>query len=513
MNGTAKIRRPGRFAPSVFWCLLAWLALSVPAYAGPFRYFGFDGGAVATANSEIVYGRGVGVLYTNPALMSRFEEQTSVQFVLYKPGLAVDLMDRPKAADITFIYYDTNVTKYPDNPDRPLPTIELRNPRDDNSVDDVQTYLGAGVTHSFGLTGFRLGALVMLPLVEMISIETYYPDEREQYFTNTVHFARFGEWSPIVGGLFGLSYMPVEYVTFGISLQGTASTTTEIDIYIPEATVQDYSLVKNKTSMVGSVRPIVGVQVEPLDFLALGLVWKWRSYISVDGTGRMNLWKFHETFEDVEERKTVPKRVMQKFRFAFDYEPMELTGGVGFSYEDWRIQSGVTWNRWADFRDLYDNQPQDSALYPDNEPEIEGGRFKFSDTVSLNAGTTYSYLEYFEARAGFSYRPSPVPAQVGRTNYADGDIFCAALGHRLDFPILKEEFFAELGFQFWWMRERKTYKDPKLVKDEFPDNSVTLLENEELASAKGMQTNNPGYPGYRQKGWMFVTAVSFGYKF
>lgn len=487
--------------------------MSSTALAGALRFIGYDTGAIATANSEVTYGSGIGVLATNPALMSRFDEQLSVNLIIYKSALAVELMQRPAAADISFIIYDTNVTRYADNPDRPVPTVELRKQRADNRVNGVQTYLTAGITHSFGLKGFRLGALVALPLVKLISIETFYPDEREQHFTNTVHFNRFGEWSPIAGGMLGVSYMPVKYISLGIGAQFSATAETTVDIYIPEATVQDYALVKNHSSLVGSVRPIVGLQVEPLDLFAISLVWKWNSYILVDGTGKMNLWKFHEGYEDLEEKKTVPKRVTQKFKFAFDYEPMELTLGFGFNYQNWRIQASSTWMRWSDYLDVYNSYPQNAAAYPDGLPSVNTEQFGFSDTFSVNIGTTYRYLEHFESKAGFAYRPSPVPAQVGRTSYADSDVFCISLGQRFDFPIAEHRFFAELGLQFWWMNSRTTHKDPELIKDEFPDDSVMIIEEVTPAAAQGLQTNNPGYPGYTQKGWMLVTAASFGYKF
>ncbi|MBI5527528.1 MAG: outer membrane protein transport protein [Deltaproteobacteria bacterium] len=507
----AQVRHPGLSARFVF-LVLAVVGTVPPAQAGPLRFFGLDTGAVATANSEVAYGSGVGVLFSNPALMSRFEELASVQLFVYRPELTVNLMDRPKAADITYIYYNSNVTKYPDNPNRPLPTIELRTPRADNEVDGADAYVGAGITYSFGIEGMRLGGLVHMPAAGMVSAETYYPDEREQSFTNTVHFARFGEWSKLANVLVGASYAPVKWASFGASLQGTASTATTIDVYIPEATVQDYFLVKNRTIMAAAARPILGIQVEPLDFLAAGLVLKWRSYLSVNGNGNMNLWNFHETEDATGEKRTVPKRVSQQFRLALDYEPMELTGGVGFRFKGWQLQGAATWNRWSDYRDGYGAIPQDTAVYPDGTPAVDGKHFAFSDTLSLNAGVIYRYLDHFEAKAGFAYLPSPVPAQTGRTNFADADLFCAALGHRFDFSVNRLAFFAEIGAQLWWLSERTTYKDPLLVKDEFPDDSVTLLDGVELASAKGLQTNNPGYPGFIQKGWMLVTAASLGFK-
>jgi len=45
------------------------------------------------------------------------------------------------------------------------------------------------------------------------------------------------------------------------------------------------------------------------------------------------------------------------------------------------------------------------------------------------------------------------------------------------------------------------------VLDEFPD-SVDLRTNESIAASAGLQTNNPGYPGFSSEGWLMGIGVS-----
>ncbi len=502
-------KRP--FVPWMTGLFLVCLLLPSVALASPWRMIGYDAGAIGSGNSQMTYGDGLGVMFTNPALLSRMEEQIGAGLILYKPELDITLMDRPAAADVPYTYYDTDVQKYPNNPDRPLPTVELPNQRSNTSVSDVETFLSAGFTYSFGLKGFRLGLLAMLPLRNAISINTYYFDEREQFFTNQLHFSRFGEWSPIINGMLALSYMPVKYISLGMALQVSAATVAVMDIYIPEATVQDYMLVNVDTKMTGTVRPIASVSIEPTDFMALSLVWRNESYMAIDGKGNMTLWK-NDTTPD---SKTMPEQIAVDFKYALDFEPMEVAGGVGFNYKGLNVQGNVTWNRWSRYRDLQNIHPQDSATYEDNIPSIDGDAFKFSDTISFNLGLSYKYLDYYTVKTGFGFYPTPVPAQIGRTNYVDNDTWCVALGHRFDFPVMGKNFYAELGFQFWMLNERTTYKDPDALKDEVPDDSLHLLgqTDDPFGSTQGLQTNNPGYPGFTQKGWMLVASLSIGYKF
>jgi long-subunit fatty acid transport protein len=479
--------------------------------------FGYDSSATGGANSEVAYGESYGVLYSNPALMSSFEPQTGVSVMFYKPSLQVNLMDRPSGTDVPLAIYDTNVSNFPHLKDRALPTVELEYARSDRDVQNMQSYLGAGMTYSFGIKGFRVGTVAVIPLIDVVQIQTSFPDEREQYFSNTVHLSRFGEWSPIIGGIVGTSYSPIKYISMGIGLQISATSIAGMGIYTPEATVQDYGLMNMDMKMGVKFRPIVGLQSEPADWISIGFTWRNESYIGVDAAGGLYLWNYHTTeFEDPMNRYTEPKRVKQQYKMVVDYEPMELAGALGFQYDGWKIQGVLTWNRWSNYRDHHGQRPEDAATFiPVNPGDIlvKGDDYRWMDTLAVNVGTSYRYVDWAQTKVGFSYYPSPVPAQRGRTNYADSNLWCAALGQRFDFAVFEEKFSFELGFQFWQMLQRTTNKDPNQIVDEFADASRTILDNSPVTAAEGLQTNNPGFPGYTVKGWMLVTSATFNYQF
>ncbi|RJO75376.1 MAG: hypothetical protein C4523_00175, partial [Myxococcales bacterium] len=358
------------------------------------------------------------------------------------------------------------------------------------------------------------GGVVVAPLPDQVTINTWYAHEQEQYFTNKLHFARFGEWSPILAGIVGASYSPIKYVSFGVSLQALLTAGATMDLYMPSIQADDYAKSNIDMRMTGAVRPIVGVQAEPTDWMALGLTWKLWSSIDIDGKGQLLLWNYRTPVSESPENAWVPKRVMQEgHNYVIDYEPMEVTGGLGFKHAGWHFQGNVIWEYWPHYRDHHGEKPEDAAVYDDNVPANDGSDYKWKNRVATTMSTGYRYVEWAESTLGFAFYPSPVPEQDGRTSYVDSDTWCISVGQRFDFSILGPQFHAELGLQYWQMNQRTVYKDPAKIKDEFPDDAEHIFEGKPVPAAKGLQTNNPGFPGYSSKGWMIVGAASFAYEF
>ena len=491
-----------------FFFSLISVFLAGPASAGPFRMTGYDTAAMGQGGSEMAWGQGLGVLYHNPALLVDVERGFSVGYFVVQPFLRASLMDRPANADIPISFYDSDEGIEGSNLDRPLPTSELRNPRADNVVDSTQMFLGIGIAHDLGVKDFKLGLAMLVPTDAVAAIHSYYPDEREQYFSNTVHFSRYGEWSRVLSILMGMAYRPLEWLSVGASLEGSLSIGATIDMFIPEATVQDYALVNASFDAKPSARGIFGVTARPLDWLSVSLVWRDRRFTKVDAEAMLNLWNYHEPGEE-----TIPKRVEQRHLMALDFEPMEVSLAVGARWEKLSGEVAVTWNHWADFLDSHHQRAQETAVI---DPATQGetmDEFAFSDTWSVTAGATYEYLDGFAARLGFGYRPTPVPPQIGRTNYVDEDLLLASVGHRFDFELLDMKWRAELAFQFIKMMDATVYKDPSMIRDEFSDEARTVIGSQLMPEAAGLQTNNPGFPGFEYGGWGFNGSFTLSYLF
>ncbi len=500
---------------------LAVLAICLPiaAWASPFRSLGYDTGTMATANANVTYGSSLGVLYTNPALLSRFPATAEIGVSVWVPNLEINLFDKSPLTDVPISIYSSRMGNEPDQQDLALPTVELLNKRRNTKVNDPYAYVGFGTSIEF-FEGFRFANIMLIPIdsLNIASFQSHFFNENDQHFSNQVHFNRFGEWAKVLDGLLGVSYAPWDFLSFGISVKLGMSTVAKMDIYMPDASVQDYSLMNSKSEVALAIKPIVGIQAEPLDWLGLGVAWRHWSYMKVDGGGMMSLWQFHESSNEY----TIPKRAVQKITLIVDYEPMEFAGSIGFKKWGVTSQLTATWNMWHFYHDHHDQKPEAAAHFPTSpyydDPLVgNDSQFKFKDTVSLAWSGQYLYYSNEalsgEIMTGFGYQQSPVPAQVGRTNYADSDTLMASLGHKLDFTLFEKKFGFDFAMQFWHMIPRTVYKDPSLIVDEFADDTTTIIGDLPIAEAQGLQTNNPGYPGYKMKGWIILTSVSFRYVF
>ncbi|HMJ14744.1 MAG TPA: hypothetical protein VK524_25205, partial [Polyangiaceae bacterium] len=48
---------------------------------------------------------------------------------------------------------------------------------------------------------------------------------------------------------------------------------------------------------------------------------------------------------------------------------------------------------------------------------------------------------------------------------------------------------------------------PELVTDELPDDAQ--VGGDPVAGAQGLQTNNPGWPGFESEGWVVASSLYF----
>ena len=68
------------------------------------------------------------------------------------------------------------------------------------------------------------------------------------------------------------------------------------------------------------------------------------------------------------------------------------------------------------------------------------------------------------------------------------------------------------GFQLQAQQLLSRYnkKDDELIRDEVPDGSVDA-QRDPIPQAEGLQTNNPGWPGFSSEGWILAGAISVAF--
>ncbi len=490
------------------------VSLRVAHAAPPFDTLGLDPESSGVANANVAYGRSLGVLQTNPALMTSVDQQAYVGFMLIAPQLHLRMKPKPSGTDVPVSIYDSDLGATAGVQDRALPTSELGQRRGDSTVNGVGKRLGVGFASSFGVPKLRVGALLVLPLQggSAADIATHYDDEREAAFSNRVHFMRFGEWQPVISATVGAAYDFLPNLSVGASGELSATAVARLKVYIPDAAVQSYANTNLESEVSTKLRPILGARWKPLEWLAVGAVWRNESYFRVDGASEVTLWNQHEAGTD----KTILKRTVLAFPIVFGYEPMQLALATGVSRGPITAQLVATWHRWSGYLDHHGSTPQDAAAMPPSpfaRPQIDTSRYAFSDTVSLQGGVSWRYTRGMEASIGSAWYPSPVPAQVGRTNYVDNTLVGFTLGHRHELHVFDRKLILSAALQLWVMLERITYKDPSQMVDEMPDAVRTLESKRVMPEAQGLQSNNPGFPGYRAGGWLTAASLSLAYPF
>ena len=125
--------------------------------------------------------------------------------------------------------------------------------------------------------------------------------------------------------------------------------------------------------------------------------------------------------------------------------------------------------------------------------------------VMLMSGALGVRHTYGPAR-GFidlSFTPSPVPEQKGRSSYVDNDRAGLAVGADIKVPLGGS--FVRPGFQLSAQRliPRHNTKDASRLVDELPDGAVFDSTRDPVPGSAGLQTNNPGYPGFASAGYVW----------
>ena len=140
-------------------------------------------------------------------------------------------------------------------------------------------------------------------------------------------------------------------------------------------------------------------------------------------------------------------------------------------------------------------------------PSSYGEDLGFSDTVNVSLGMRHR-VGRVRGFVDLQIAPSPVPDQVGRSNYVDSDRFGATAGGDVQIELAGVELRPGLSFLGYRLAWRHQDKDDARMLDEVPDSARSATTNEPVRGASRLQTNNPGWPGFGSDGWVFGGSFS-----
>jgi hypothetical protein len=210
----------------------------------------------------------------------------------------------------------------------------------------------------------------------------------------------------------------------------------------------------------------IGLRVRPIEDLSFGVAFHQQVLLRAEGSN---------------DTRAGGIRLDDPIDFAAFLEPDELVFGAWWRPVDrLAISADVSWARWSAFVTIHDQKPDPG----------------FDDTMNVRVGIEAHATDFLDVRGGWAFEPSPVPEQIGITNFVDADRHVITLGAGLDLAAL------DAGHARFDVHARTVlFGTASATKDR------TRLPDDDLETP-GRQTGNLGFPGW--EGSAFYWEVGIG---
>lgn len=400
----------------------------------------------------------------------------------------------------------TRLSPRPDGYDAPdlgsgspvIPYGYRLNPREMDSGSDGMFGFQVGVINSLGLDWFRLGALVFLPTAGIGNQYTYFADEREQYFSNALQSEFYNKRLNTQQALIVGAVRPFSWLGLSGGIRMAFAVRTDNLVLIPDSEDQSVQYMDLRTETTLDAAPIAGAAVRFWeDKLRVSATYRHPLSSTIRGTNLIQIRGFQGT-EDFPLEQVISSTVL--------FMPRQVAGSVAGRIGPVSLVADLTWNQWSDYLDTHD--------------AIAG----FNDTLNYSLGAEVQIAPDAQVRTGVGYRPSPVPPQTGRTNYVDNDMWILGLGATKSFKLMRYELEISAFAQLQAAVDRSTTKTRLAVHpvcapgvtelcDEVPDSTTAPNSTEPAPEAQGLQTGNPGFPGFSSGGWIGAAGAQITWRY
>lgn len=355
----------------------------------------------------------------------------------------------------------------------------------------VRPYVSLGLVQPIFEEDLVFGMHGLIPAGSFTGGDQFFVDEREQFFSNSLHPELLGDRLAAPSIAVALASAPIDGLSFGAGLGIRLRTSAQADTFVIDGNDQEGTLQLSTGIDVSiGVAPYLGVRYEFGERAA-------SLSATVHSPNRFDVDVGLQTLLADGDNQTASRTA------TLDYMPWQLGFGGDIqmpSSDAWHIAvtGGVVYRMWSN--------------YVDRQSDTPSGDYAWSDTFSPSLGARFEH-ERTTFGVDASYTPTPVPPQTGRTNYVDSDRF------GFDGHLARDVRFAGLDLrvglhgQLQRITSRHQAKidpdtsleepDESLVIDEFPDDAVDVRRQRPVESATGLQTNNPGWPGFASAGWLW----------
>lgn len=475
-----------------------WLSSPHAANASPLLEMmgGFgDGGGQQPRNLST----GASASYFNPALLTDAPTGMTAGIVVLGERIGIQLQGRgdgrfdvPLGVENAAHADGTRFDNYP------IPTETLQLGREESPTqspttarprqaagtgDQTLSYGAIGINAHFFDNKLAVGFYGLIPLKDFMTLRSFYVDEREQYTSNSLHAEMYGDRLTSLAFGVGGGYRFHKRFSLGVGCAFDVKAGADARAYVADASQLDSLLLNIDVKIHAGIAPHFGFAWTPLD--------RWR----ITGTVHTPQELLIDT--DVQFLLATGLEQTSSLKLLNDWMPWQV--GLGTSLDVvqtkqtvFSIAGSVVYGRWSQYKDRHAESP-----------------LGWSDTWTGALGTRLTTNGW---NFGFDtqYKPTPVPLQRGRTNYVDNNRLGASGSLDYTFPVGDTKLKIGGQVQGFWLIERFQLKDPTpttpdgvnrtptLVKDEVPDDA--RLGAMPFQGATGLQTNNPGFPGFASKG-------------
>jgi hypothetical protein len=503
------VRAKRGFSAAVLFAALCLIASTAGA-SPPFELIGSalgNGGMSARAS-----GADASSSYFNPARLMRAANGLQLGWFVLNDAIDVTLYARSVSNDIPTLALNEFEGAFP-----ALPTEWIERGCDPTMGGRCVSKLGARPRQSAGSSGnvtayqvfglvqrivdrwLTLGVYGMVPFDSFMQGRSFFVDEREQYFSNSLHPERYSDRLTAMALAFAAGSQLTSWLSIGVGVTLSLTNSADAGTYVGNsAMIPDTLLLNTKIKVSTGVAPNFGAVITPFEGLDISL--------TVHTPQKLEIITGFATF--------LPNGDLQRAdrTATLAWEPWMLALGAQYDFvrsEAHRLGVVVTATDevWSQYRDRQNARP------------LQG--YGWSNVLRVTGGLRYSYAESFTSFVDGVYAPSPVPLQTGRTNYVDNDRYAIAAGATYQFRIPDTKLQVRLGLQgqVHILPERAQKKlDPtsaqftgqrfsQLVQDEWID-GATNSRGDVYQESMGLQTNNPGWPGFGSKGMILGAGVN-----
>ncbi len=533
-----------RFAHVVIvFCLSVGILGSAPAGASPlFELVGGDSGS--TGFNGRAGGAGAASTYFNPSLLAHAPAGVSLGVFFLSDQISIRVFNRGSgAADIptnqnsavhdgTFENFDTTAfpTDWLENGCPDCPSDLPARPRQGvDSSANTSLYQSFGVVVPVWKRRVVLGVFAMFPFGDFTEATSFYNDEREQHFSNSLHPELYSDRLKAMALAFGFGSQLHDKLSAGVSFTLALQNTASSPNFESGGGSLDDIVTAPDIGVNLALAPHFGVEGRPHERVRLTATAHSPQSLTID----------------TEFSTTLPTGTRdvgyQSFTQAFVPWSFSAGGEVDVLVGPGRRLSLVghaKYALWSDYRDRHDEQPHVIDSISRCEFDDEGtnvctrtsltfDKYRWSNTFSGAVGARYQ-RNAFNAFLDLAWEPTPVPPSTGRRNYVDNPRAGVAAGAGYEFTWAGRLMRLGAHTQFHYLISRTIEKNPFTphpepnpslrdeddiaadgeVIDELPDDAVDKITGLPIEGRDGLQTNNPGWPGFRSDGVIFGGGVS-----